>query len=591
VPVDSALSAAGRAASVIADAWARRRKRMPSMKNGAYGAKDASASQQLTSVGTTSFCGGGSPSRRMGSKTSSRSTRSTRSSTRPVEEYETDSQLSEILCLGRYHVAPRALQDDYVIEDEVLGVGGTGMVKLARSKEEQRSSDTGSGIPQRFAVKEAMVAGVKDEERQRMQSEVEIFLRLDHPHITRLYDVYESSEGLQLVMECMEGGDLFSRLETRRVFSEADAADTAYQILLALNYIHSHGIVHRDLKLENFMYDSAHGNHLKMIDFGFSRACSKHTRMCQPLGTVPYSAPEVLNRNYTSQCDLWSLGVIVYTLLAGHMPFPGATQIMMQRIKQGSYHMKHERWRSVSKEAKSFVKSLMQVDPDRRLSAPSALQHAWLGQRRMQSKKIEVHSGVINALRDFSYASDFRRCCMMLMAWCLSNEERAAVRQYFLALDRNKHGTIILPELQRAMQEAKHGTPEKEVRQMFDALDFNKDEEIQYSDFLAAMLNSRTELSDSLLYSAFKRFDADHSGYITVDNVRTVMGHSYCVNKAKALIKEADHTQDGQISYQEFVMYVTGENGKYKSVIAGGVGKDALHPDLDHAKPACCAIC
>jgi calcium-dependent protein kinase len=305
--------------------------------------------------------------------------------------------------------------------------------------------------------------------------------------------------------------------------------------------------------------------------------------MCQQLGTLPYLAPEVLNHNYTSQCDLWSLGVIVYTLLAGHMPFPGSSPSMMQRINEGKFHMKHERWRTVSKEAKSFVKSLLHVDPDRRLSAPTALQHAWLAHRRLETKKVEVDSGVINALRDFSYASEFRRCCMMLMAWCLSNEERATVRQYFLALDRNKHGTIILPELKRAMQEAKHGTPEKEVRQMFDTLDFNSDEEIQYSDFLAAMLNTRIQLSDSLLLSAFKRFDADHSGYITVDNVQTVMGHTFDAKKARALIREADHTMDGQISYQEFVMYVTGERGKYD------LRKDATHNG--HGKPACCTIC
>jgi len=95
------------------------------------------------------------------------------------------------------------------------------------------------------------------------------------------------------------------------------------------------------------------------------------------------------------------------------------------------------------------------------------------------------------------------------------------------------------------------------------------------------MLNSRIQLSDGLLQSAFKRFDADHSGYITVDNVQTVMGHAFDAKKAQSLISEADITMDGQISYQEFVTYVTGERGKYKSPTV---------PD-DREKPACCTIC
>merc|ERR1712032_501178 len=131
---------------------------------------------------------------------------------------------------------------------------------------------------------------------------------MDHPNIARLVDVYESNNRLSLVMECMEGGELFERVKKMKIFAEADAAAAALQMLLAVNYMHSHGLVHRDLKLENFLFEREDSDVLKLIDFGFSRAWDQRSHMCERLGTVSYVAPEVLKGSYTSQCDLWSLG-------------------------------------------------------------------------------------------------------------------------------------------------------------------------------------------------------------------------------------------------------------------------------------------
>merc|ERR1719230_1407167 len=108
---------------------------------------------------------------------------------------------------------------------------------------------------QRVAVKSFKLTALYGKKREELESEVEVFLCMDHPHVTRLFDVYESKDYLHLVMECMEGGELFDRVSELKRFSERDAADAIWQMLLSLNYIHSHGIVHRDLKLENFLYD------------------------------------------------------------------------------------------------------------------------------------------------------------------------------------------------------------------------------------------------------------------------------------------------------------------------------------------------
>merc|ERR1712032_1790232 len=262
---------------------------------------------------------------------------------------------------GRYHRLPKKLEDDYQVAARVLGSGYNGVVRLAAA--------AGGRQNQKFAIKAFKLSNVAADKKAQLEAEVEIFLAMDHPHITRLFDVYESEDHLHLVMECMEGGELFDRVTELKKFSELDAADATWQMLLALNYIHSHGIVHRDLKLENFLYDVKGSNHLKLIDFGFSKVWDPNVKMRMSCGTLSYVAPEVLSKNYGSQCDLWSLGVIGFILLSGYMPFSGSETVQTKHITEGRYTMKPDRWNKVSKEAIHFTQSLLQVNPEKRLNA------------------------------------------------------------------------------------------------------------------------------------------------------------------------------------------------------------------------------
>merc|ERR1712110_1227643 len=152
-------------------------------------------------------------------------------------------------------------------------------------------------------------------------------------------------------MECMEGGELFERVIEKKKFTESDAANAVHQMLLALNYIHQKNIVHRDLKLENFLYEKKGGDHLKLIDFGFSHVWEPNTKMATSCGTLAYMAPEVLTKSYTSQCDLWSLGVITFILLAGYMPFSGSESYQVSCIKAGKYTWRKDQWKNVSETA------------------------------------------------------------------------------------------------------------------------------------------------------------------------------------------------------------------------------------------------
>lgn len=446
---------------------------------------------------------------------------------------------------GRYHRLPRRITDDYIVEPKVLGKGCSGEVRLARS----RQSSTGL-----FAVKTFNLQGISPEKREQLETEAEIFLAVDHPHVARLVDVYDSDDELSLVMECLTGGELFARVRKLKRFSEADAAVAAHQMLLAVNYIHSHGVVHRDIKLENFLYDYQGSSNLKLIDFGFSKVVQGDTKMDYCCGSMSYIAPEVITKSYTSQCDLWSLGVVVFVLLFGYMPFAAEKkEALCNIILRGDFEYKEDAWDRISESGQDFVRRLLVVNPKKRMTAQQALKHEWI----IQHQRLEpiVDKGVVDALVNFGKASAFRRLCLSLMAWSLTSEEQSKVQDAFLAFDVGHNGAILLWEFKQTLKD-KFNFDDQTIQQLFKALDLSRTHQIHYSDFLAAMVSSKIEVQDEHLQQTFRRFDVDGSGYITADGLKQVLGETFCGERIEKLMKEADLEDDGQISYQEWIFYL-----------------------------------
>mmetsp|Transcript_36690 Transcript_36690/g.110746 ORF Transcript_36690/g.110746 Transcript_36690/m.110746 type:complete len:386 (+) Transcript_36690:2-1159(+) len=328
-------------------------------------------------------------------------------------------------------------------------------------------------------------------------------------------------------------------------------------MLLAVNYIHSCGVVHRDLKLENFLYERKDTDFLKLIDFGFSKIWEKNTKMELSCGTLSYVAPEVLGKSYTSQCDLWSLGVIVFILLVGYMPFSGSSERQqVSAIRSGKYNMRKDRWSRVSAAGFDFVQKLLVVDPEVRLNAEQALEHPWVQKQHVSGRQEEMSSDIADALVGFARESQFRRSVMQLMAWSLTAEERAEVRGAFLELDSSKTGIIKLSELKQVL-EAKFHVTEDEAAQVFNALDTNHDHEINYSEFLAAMVSSRIALHDDLIKETFRRFDAENAGYITQEALTQILGEDIDV---KHVMAQIDQNHDNKISHAEFIAYLRNGN-------------------------------
>lgn len=466
---------------------------------------------------------------------------------------------------GRYHRPPKKIEDDYDLGSTVLGSGYNGQVYMATSK----AGHDSDGNPLKFAIKDFKLRDIDKKKREELESECEIFLGMDHPHVARLVDVYESEEKLSLVMECMEGGELFDRVIQRKKFTERDAANAAHQMLLALNYLHYHNVVHRDIKLENWLYEKDSTDHLKLIDFGFSKVYNPDTdmKMRMSCGTLAYVAPEVLNKSYGVKCDMWSVGVVIFILLVGYMPFSGPDEKQIANIREGKFTLKPDKWSQVSEEALDFIKKLIVVNPVKRMSAEEALNHPWIiGRTDMLSKHgsgssvtADVEESTAHSLFKFSQESKFRRSVLATMAWSLSPDERRKVRDQFLAIDTTHSGTITLEEFKQVItSQDTMKMDEEQMERVFKQIDVAGNNEIQYSEFLAAMVSQRIALHEDLLKQTFRRFDKDNSGFIDIENLKEVLGESFSPEEITKIMAEVDTNGDGKIEYYEFMAYLRG---------------------------------
>ncbi|XP_037756761.1 ribosomal protein S6 kinase alpha-5 isoform X3 [Chelonia mydas] len=210
-----------------------------------------------------------------------------------------------------------------------------------------------------------------------------------HPNVVKLHEVYHDQLHTFLVMELLKGGELLERIQKKKHFSETEASYIMRKLVSAVSHMHDVGVVHRDLKPENLLFTDENDNsEIKIIDFGFARLKPPDNQPLKtPCFTLHYAAPELLNHNgYDESCDLWSLGVILYTMLSGQVPFQSQDKGLtctsaleiMKKIKKGEFSFEREAWKNVSQEAKDLIQGLLTVDPNKRIKMSSLRYSEWL---------------------------------------------------------------------------------------------------------------------------------------------------------------------------------------------------------------------
>lgn len=193
-----------------------------------------------------------------------------------------------------------------------------------------------------------------------------------------LHDCIVTIEKYWLITEFLEGGELFDRIVDKSSYTESEARDVCGVLFGALDYISSRGIVHRDLKPENLLLSSRISDtSIKIADFGFAKFAPGEYSLTTMCGTPGYIAPEILRREkYGTRSDMWSMGVIVFILLGGYPPFYSKdTRQLLMLTMAGKFEFDPEYWDSVSHACKDMIRSLLELNPTRRLSAVDALNH------------------------------------------------------------------------------------------------------------------------------------------------------------------------------------------------------------------------
>ncbi|CAD7925898.1 unnamed protein product [Amoebophrya sp. A120] len=502
----------------------------------------------------------------------------------------------------RYHTS-QIFDEDYSLEnEEVLGSGYNGMVKVCVSRVTGERCAVKSFTKQVSTTRSSKSPGSDDDDphRQLLKNECEIYLALDHPNIARLIDCYEDQFSIYFVMELCSGGELYARLIAQKQYSESDAQAAVKQMLLATNYLHHHGIVHRDLKLENFLYWAEDSDVLKMIDFGFSHVLNDKKPVVAACGSISYMAPEVIasaaaaqavekaasstssskpippaaekEDPITDKVDMWSLGVITFMLLSGYPPFSGGHETeLLSKIQNAQYVMIPERWHNVSAKGRDFVEKLLVVSKTQRMTAEDALHHPWITEAiapLSSSAGVQWGTDVLGGIREFATASHFKRACLSMMAWGLTPKERAQVRDLFYDLDREGDGFVTLDVFKEALQEHYPSVASEEIVRLFHAVDTNHSGKIYYNDFLATMLQFRLHVHESLLRHTFNQLDVGRSGKITVENLATILGKTFEGATVEEFMDEVKGDRNGEISYEDFCKYLGCDPNSSKLIVA-----------------------
>jgi calcium-dependent protein kinase len=397
-------------------------------------------------------------------------------------------------------------------------------------------------------------------------NEVYILRKLDHPNILKIYEFFSNAKFWFFVMDYCSGGELYEQICNMKYYSETTAAYIMKQIFGCVSYLHTKGIVHRDLKPENMMVNSTKDNiEIKMIDFGTATFVQKDKKLTLKVGSPFYIAPEVLRGSYNIECDLWSCGVIMYVLLAGYPPFDGKTpNEIFKNILQGDYPMEGEEWEHVSYDAKDLIIKLLEKKVSKRITAADALKHPFIVKNC--KKKLNTEKGdkkfnkisLKNSLYNFSSKQKLHQAAVAFIVHQMSNSKMVdQLKEIFKELDESGEGLLSKEELQKGFSKYfADDISEQEFEEIMKLIDQDDSGEISIEEFLRATMDYENLTTEKNLKLAFDYFDKDHSGTLSPDEIREVLGLSEDNEKSRKIvndiIEEVDENGDGLISFDEF---------------------------------------
>ncbi|XP_042060603.1 CDPK-related protein kinase-like isoform X2 [Salvia splendens] len=449
----------------------------------------------------------------------------------------------------------------YEVGEEV-GRGHFGFTCKAKFKKGELK---GQEVAVKVIPKAKMTTAIAIED---VRKEVKILRALTgHINLIQFYDAYEDHDNVYVVMELCEGGELLDKILLRGgKYTEDDAKLVMIQILNVVSFCHLQGVVHRDLKPENFLFTSKEEDStLKAIDFGLSDFVKPDERLNDIVGSAYYVAPEVLHRAYSTEADVWSIGVIAYILLCGSRPFWARTESgIFRAVVKAEPTYEEQPWPTLSSEAKDFVKRLLNKDPRKRMSAAQAMCHPWL--RNTSDVKAPLDILIFKLMKAYMRSSPLRKAALRALSKTLTADELFYLREQFALLEPNKNGTICIDNIKTALK--KNATDAMNESRIFDflaslnALQYRR---MDFEEFCAAALSvyqlEALDRWEQHARCAYELFDKDGNRTIMIEELASELGLSPSVPVHAVLHDWIRHT-DGKLSFLGFVKLLHGVSSR-----------------------------
>lgn len=441
----------------------------------------------------------------------------------------------------------RVLTAVYNIPNAEAGRGHYGVVKIATHKETGESVAVKS-VPKRRAVYLEM-----------LRAEVDILRSVSHINIIKLIDVFEDETEVHMVFETCSGGELFEPIANRQFrFSEFEAARITRKVLQSLEHIHALNVVHRDLKPENILFSlpGVVDSEIKVIDFGLATFAMPREILRKHVGTPYYIAPEVIGKQYNRECDVWSLGVILFTLLCGYPPFWGDTEREIYgRVKRGHFAFDGPEWQARSLSSKDLVHHLLIMYPDARFTVAQALKHPWIVFEGQQPPAPGTRQ-LFHKLRLFASFSLLKRLGILVLARELPDEELLRAGDWFRSIDSTCSGFIAEEDLMGMARVSGYSLNESEASVLISDVGILRERVVSFHEFAAAVMPRTQYLNEKYLMTMFQGLDADGDGMITQKDLHTLLGDGD--GYAASILIDSDIDPEVGLGFGEYFRVICG---------------------------------
>jgi len=300
---------------------------------------------------------------------------------------------------------------------------------------------------------------------------------------------------------------------------------------------------------------------LKLIDFGLATRLEPGEFLEARIGTGEYMAPQVWRGKYDKQCDVWSSGVIAYTLLSGRFPFRGkGRKELRESILAGRWDFRHPCWEQISEDAKDLIRGLLRASPKSRLTAKGALSHEWVGLRTRSTTHIRcLDQSLVESMKVTQSQAILKRAILrLIVGWVDVDDVFLDVRSQFQALDKNKDGVLTRAEIRDGLTTL--SLTEEEIEGALEDIMSGRNQ-IEYTEFLSAALHQGSFLTGDVIMKAFRCLDTDGDGVITLQDLECCkrkakprwLGISQALKEASIadLLRDAN-VEDLQLNFAQF---------------------------------------